>query len=333
MPCALVEDGVKTFPGRTFFSKSGSACMKDTGVYLPPKHLDTTSPINVVLWLHGFYVLSHKHLFYGDDVNVRQRVLGSNKDVVLIAPFLGHGWIDDAGKAQGDYSVKDLGSGKWGESYLNRVLKALARSLDPSSKDPDPIPVKNLVVACHSGGGAGMRNLAGTLGSYRSKLKEWWGFDCLYGANAEPDDATFWFRRMSEKDARPLYIYYGPTTIRQSVKLYLMGRGKATSKGNKADPPGPVINDLHVTIGHYETFAFAGQTVNVGKTIGPLVDDLMTRPVPGAKPPKTPPRPRDGDFVKQAADQLNANFAFIPDVHYTIARAFFEARLRDAAFF
>ncbi|MET4219380.1 hypothetical protein ACVWWG_006220 [Bradyrhizobium sp. LB7.2] len=39
-----------------------------------------------------------------------------------------------------------------------------------------------------------MRNLVGTLGKYQAKLTACWGFDCLYGAKARPDDATFWYQ-------------------------------------------------------------------------------------------------------------------------------------------
>src|SRR5262249_10340317 len=74
------------------------------------------------------------------------------------------------------------------------------------------------------------------------------GFDCLYGMGQEADkkngteavadDATFWADWMSGNNARPLDIFYGPSTLYQSVKLDLIGQGKATAEGNKANPPG-----------------------------------------------------------------------------------------------
>jgi hypothetical protein len=325
MPCDLVKDDVKTFPGLTLFSKPGSTCMKPTGVYLPPKHSDTDNALNVVLWLHGWYVKSHKYLFHSDGTRVREQVLGSSKDVVLVAPFLGH----QVSEVEGNYSVADLGTAKWGERYLNEVLNALARFQNPSA--PPTLSIKSLIIACHSGGGAGMRNLVGTLGKYQANLKECWGFDCLYGARIKPDDATFWYQWAKGKDGRPLSIIYGPSTLPQSVKLDLMGRGKATPEGNKADPQGPPISNLHVSIGHYEAFPMAGQMVKINN-IEALVDDLMTRPPPGRKLPTKPAKPQDGDYVKQAAENLKANFAFVDDIHYMIARAFFLSQLRKAAF-
>ena len=335
MPCELKNEDINTYPGVTLFSTGG--CLKPTAVYIPPTHVATNNALNVVIWLHGFYVNDHRFIFHADPAHVRQQVLNSNRDVVLIAPFLGHEYIDANKKVVGDYSVSSLAGGNWGQNYLDEVLAALARFKNPSL--PPRLDIKNLIIACHSGAGAGMRNLVGTLGKYQPVLKECWGFDCLYRRSdpndpkSAPDDATFWYDRTSGKDGCPLYIYFGPSTIRQSVKLDLMGRGIATRAGNKADPPGRSIDDIHVSIGHYETYAFAGQTANVSNYIGSVVDDLMGRPAPiRGMPPAKPPKPKDGDFVEQAAKNLGDNYIFPDDVHYFIARAFFASRLRDAAF-
>lgn len=129
MSCELTEPDVKTFPHTLF---STGTCMMPTGVYLPPKHLDTTNALNVVIWLHGWDVKSKEFLFHGDRARVRDTVLKSTKDVVLIAPWLGHkyGVYDKDGnltEVKGSLRVDDLGKGKWGENYLNEVLDGLAR--------------------------------------------------------------------------------------------------------------------------------------------------------------------------------------------------------------
>ena len=97
-----------------------------------------------------------------------------------------------------------------------------------------------------------MRKLVGTLGKYQSRLKEGvLGIRLLVWQEDRSRRRHFWYQWVSGQGGRPLYIIYGPSTLPQSVKLYLMGRGKATSQGNKADPPRAPINNLHVTIGHY----------------------------------------------------------------------------------
>src|SRR5258708_29063118 len=137
---------------------------------------------------------------------------------------------------------------------------------------------------------------------------------------------------MSGNDARRRNSCNGPSSLPQSVKLDLIGRGKATPQGDKANPLGRQIIDLHVRIGHYEAFPFAGQMVKVDN-IDAVVDDLMTRPPPpppkGAGPTK-PTRPKN--FVEQAATNLSANFAFVEGegIHYFTAKAGFLSRLRNA---
>ncbi|MFO1350256.1 MAG: hypothetical protein U1F68_06080 [Gammaproteobacteria bacterium] len=334
MPCELEVDDVKTFAGLTLYTKRGSSCIKQTAVYRPPNFSKTKKP-SVVLWLHGYYVPNHHALFRSDRARVREQVLASNKDVILIAPFLGYKY--GLGKDEGTYNGGDLAAAKWGERYLDEVLLALARLDDPTAKRP--LDIQNLVIACHSAGGSSMRNLVGTLGKYQANLKECWGFDCLYGASATPDDAVFWATWATGKDGRPLYIVYGPSTLRQSLKLDLIARGIATLEGNKAVPPGPKISNVQVSIAHYETFMAFGQAVKVGN-LEAVVDDLITRPPPGSKPGAKPAKPKDGDFVRVAAENLSANFVFVEynaktgtgDIHYFIARAFFLSRLRAANF-
>ena len=86
MRCELREDSAVA-PGLTLFS-TGRTCMKPTGVYLPPRHFDAQTALNIVIWLHGYYVKDIKYLLQSDETRVRQQIIDSNKDVVLIAPFL-----------------------------------------------------------------------------------------------------------------------------------------------------------------------------------------------------------------------------------------------------
>lgn len=141
------------------------------------------------------------------------------------------------------------------------------------------------------------------------------GFDCLYGNNIDPDDATFWAKRtlgeVSGQRACPLWIFYGPSTIRQSVKLDLIARGKATQDGEKVDPPGRKIYGLNVSCG-------TDKSVNV--------DDLMSRVPPARMLPK---HYKDFNFVQKMAANLAANAVFPDDVHYFIAKTFFLSRLKD----
>src|SRR5207248_5800696 len=95
--------------------------------------------------------------------------------------------------------LDDLGSGNGCGDYLHDVLKQMAayqskageesskssgdqKSSAGSSSDKGKsggLEIKNLIIACHSGGGDLMRDATGHLGDLESKLKECWGFDCM----------------------------------------------------------------------------------------------------------------------------------------------------------
>lgn len=336
MPLLLMPEKAPTLSGQTFFSDPLlGAWAKPTGVYLPPSVDIDKGPVNVLLWLHGWYVPNIELFFKGDRSAVRQQVLASGKPVILVAPWLGNGQRGSGST----YSVKDL-TGRWGEQYLDAVLSSLALMEDPatfkaqlqrndtsliSGYQPASTPrlrLGKLVIACHSGGGEGMRNLVDALGRYRGHLAECWGFDCLYGANATPDDATFWYNWTTGNNARPLYISYGASTVPQSVKLYLMGEGLATREGARRDPEGPDVSQLHVTLG-----------ISTTKYIDDLMglDGLLMSTTPNPKRPPT----LGNKFVEQAADNLSKNAGWPKDLmemHYRIARDGLLQRLKGANF-
>lgn len=347
MPCDLEAADVGTFPGQTLFSKKNARCKRPTAVYLSPKHIianksaSTNSSVNstldVVIWLHGFFVKDHKFLLHNDPTRVREQVRDSNKDVILIAPFLGYEYSlgrDAQGKSlgvAGDFNAGLVGAEKWGEQFLDEVLAGLSRFQNPGSDPPPRLDIRNLVIACHSGGGVGMRSLVGTLGKHRAKLKGCWGFDCLYTTKPE-DDATFWFKFASKKDACPIDVTYGPSTLGQSVKLDLLAQGLATPEGNRAVPPRAKLNGVNVSVGHYDVFGAFGQMVRVNDLDPAFVNQSMIPPDPGLGPRGRPKEPQDGSFLKTAIANVRNGFRFPEDIHYMIARGGFYSRLSNASF-
>lgn len=191
--------------GITLRSKKGTGTL-ETGIYLPPAHQPNSLGLNVVLWLHGFYVTDIKNLFNpkpDKEPGIRQSVLASGKDVVLIAPHMGYGDADHP--LQPGALVKGTGS----QTYLIDVLAGLGRYLKTRFGAAGPhgtadierhmrtnsnwlredpplhrLDVQKLFIACHSGGGYGaMIPLVETLGRFGAPvLKECWGFDCMYGS-------------------------------------------------------------------------------------------------------------------------------------------------------
>ncbi|AND88970.1 MULTISPECIES: hypothetical protein [Bradyrhizobium] len=324
--CELEQKDANAFPGVTLFTKRQAPGMKPTAVYLPPKHPTAATKFDVVIWLHGFYVKNHEFLFHNDPARLREQVRDSGKDVVLIAPFLGYEYaVGDT--FAGNYNVSDLATASWGERYLEEVLGALARFLGLSSTSIPQLQIGKLIIACHSGGGNGMRNLVGNLGKYQGKLTACWGFDCLYGANARPDDATFWYQWLSGQSGRALEIVYGPSTLPQSVKLDLIGRGLATADGNQAQPQRPALKNLSVRVGHYDLFPAFGQMVRVNDLDPAYVDRFMIPQVADQPPLHHKPAPQHGEFLQGAISNVRSAFPFPKDIHYMIARGGFFSRL------
>ncbi len=168
----------------------------------------------------------------------------------------------------------------------------------------------------------GMRRLVGALGRYKGNLAECWGFDCLYGINAKPDDASFWYDWATGSDGRPVHISYGSSTVVQSVKLDLMARGLANREGGRRDPIGPQVARLKVTLG-----------VPSARTPDDLMGLDALRKAPAPKPGT--PQAKGPTFAEQAASNLRKNTvcpADLMDMHYRIARDGLLERLKGASF-
>jgi hypothetical protein len=183
--CKFVWDKQSSVAGTTLYAKEG--CMRDTGVYVP-KIEQLGARIDVVLWLHGWYVQNSQNLLQpakGYETGLREGLLASKTNVVLVAPWLGL----QTHSGQGTLRIGDLGEGKGCQLYLEQVMEALtnwyvdtfiAGEAYQIGGRPPNYQIGNLVIACHSGGGDLMRAVTGALGDLKSALKECWGFDCLY---------------------------------------------------------------------------------------------------------------------------------------------------------
>jgi hypothetical protein len=323
---SLTYDPTPAIAGRTYYSDSGlGQWRKPTGVYLPPGLDLDKGQIDMVLYLHGWYVKNIQQLFNSDPAWIRNAVLGSNKNVALVAPYLGRG--EQGG---GTYSVRDL-TGNWGEFYINDVLNAL---VPPTIPKPDlfrtqvglipRLRLRKLIIACHSGGGAGMRNLVNALGRYKANLAECWGFDCLYGVKASPDDANFWYEWSTSKYGRPLYISFGPSTVFESVKLYLMKKGLATGDGARRNIDVAEQSRIDVQIG-----------ISTSRSLDDIID--LPKLLAATKPKPGSPQSRDGSFVYKAAETVAVKAGWPPQnermaLHYGIASGGLEDKLADAGY-
>lgn len=366
--------GDSTFPGRSVFWEGD--CSQPTSVYVPPQLVDMLGTriagkkkwdqdhnvkdakyqldVNVVVWLHGWYVQDQRFLFDHDLARIREEVFKSGKSVILVAPFLGHG--DLADHARYSANVATLKTTNWGQSYLTEILEDLPFMLGLGSATS--FTVQNLAIACHSGGGAAMLNLVDSVGKFGPQLRECWGFDCLYHVDVingkkvsdvvtdTDDPASLWFKWVQGAGkGKRLFIAAGPGTIWQSIKLYLLGQGKVGIDGKLKDPPGTKIpkSQLEVTLAHYQTVAAFGRIVNVD--VDTTIDTLVSSsPLTKAQIARgvAPSKPTS---LHQMIEWLVAGYSFPDDrgigiqtlpsvkgeddsIHYWTAREFFLSQLK-----
>jgi len=201
--------------GLTLISRRGTGS-RETGVHLPKPHYPGER-LNVLLWFHGFYVRDIPALLATDGTRIRDIVEASGKDLVLIAPHLGYVDPSFNGRDAFRKHSADFGAGSTCESYLDEVLDAIAPALPrkPSSNTEDTdsafLDIENLYIGCHSGGGIAMKTIVGgnALGKYKSKLRQCWGFDCIYGLNG-------WEGAVRNRTDVKFYLYFGRGTSRDA---------------------------------------------------------------------------------------------------------------------
>ncbi len=193
-----------------------------TGIFVPAGY-KARGKIDLILYLHGFLKyggpdtdspidrLWDRQLFPSGAF--REGVNESGKNVILVVPTLGP-------KSQAGRLERPGGF----DAYLNEVIAALVE-YGPYKGTGQPPPIGNIVIACHSGGGRPMLQIALNNDSYTAKVKECWGFDCLYsGRNRENGQKYFtqpqdWMRwAKSNKDKR-LFVYYSDSTAQESQYL------------------------------------------------------------------------------------------------------------------
>lgn len=176
-----------------------------TGVFFP-KGYKPDEPLDCIVWLHGHRIpkLSIRHYWRGDwqpKFRFREALNTTGKNVVLIGVTLGP-------KSQAGNLVAEGGF----DAYLDRVFDFLRRNGPLAGKE---IALRHMVLACHSGGGSPMRQIALKLRKYAPQLRECWGFDCMYNW-PDPGEWSAWAKANPDKR---LYVYWAHTTRRYSTAL------------------------------------------------------------------------------------------------------------------
>ncbi len=220
----VVKGGLRTSrgnepPGLTLYEQiplgQESPAKPKTGIFVPVG-FRPQSQVDLIIYLHGMKAPSGLSTSATIDVYwsrrypflLREGVNQSGKNVVLVAPTLGP--ASQAGR------LTDPGGFDW---YVDQVMRVLAER-GPYQQASQPPQVGNIVLACHSAGGKIMRLLALGQHRYSNRIRECWGFDCLYNSR----DPEVWRQWAISHPNVGLFIYYLGSTEGHSKNLQGIGK-------------------------------------------------------------------------------------------------------------
>ncbi|OUL28942.1 hypothetical protein BV378_07005 [Nostoc sp. RF31YmG] len=226
-----------------------------TGIYIPTNY-QRQDRVDLILYLHGHHrsnpvkgkrpthgywpttmsINQHWNKGFYPYYAFREGVNASGKNVILVAPTLGP-------KSQTVSLVKPGGL----DAYLNQVMVSL-NNYGPYKGMQQPPTLGNLILACHSGGGLPMRQLALSKNNYSPHIKQCWGFDCTY---FDRDD-TEWARWAKMNPTSRLYIYYA-TEKPTYWATRLQAQARTMRLSNVLVEKSPTQNHFKVPLSHWES--------------------------------------------------------------------------------
>lgn len=183
-----------------------------TGIFVPENYCPL-SPVDLIVYLHGFKWRSHKPDYSIDTYwrlprfVLREEVNKSQKNVILVAPTLGP-------KNEPGNLIRPVGFDK----FLDQVMAALKQYGSYAGGQKTPA-VGNIILACHSGSGWVMLEIAKRSARYATQIQECWAFD-PYNVS----DANGWAAWAGSRPKAKLYIYYLPNSPGQGLCRNLMGK-------------------------------------------------------------------------------------------------------------
>jgi hypothetical protein len=182
-----------------------------TGIFVPLGY-KAGPEVDLIFYFHGHKIPSgmgatdtiSKYWSRPLPYLLREGLNDSNKNAILVAPTLGA--LSQPGRLiePGNFDL-----------FVDHVLRLLVEK-GPYKGAGSPPRVGNIILSCHSGGGVAMRTLVGMTHRYSDKIRECWGFDCLYGDIRVPNAWRTWAR---SHPAAKLYVYFLCSTATNSKHL------------------------------------------------------------------------------------------------------------------
>jgi hypothetical protein len=225
-------------PGKTLYVKIDIGIppkRPETGIFIPQGFYAGGAGIDIILYFHGFDqpgVVSIDQYFKADYGKLREGVNSSGRNVVLVAPTLGP-------KSQAGTLVGPGGL----DGFLSEVRSAIW-TYGQLPKPPNVFPLRNLILACPSGGGAPVREMAGGSDDALGNLRESWAYDSLNSTL----DVPFWSGWLRNKTADRLFLYYLPNGSEVAHRCEtLKGLGLPNLMARRSN----AVDHMHVPITHW----------------------------------------------------------------------------------
>jgi hypothetical protein len=244
-----------------------------TGIFIPDKFV-TGAAADLIVYLHGFKAEAIRRQGIDQYWNsqrfpygaLREGVNASARNVILVAPTLGSRAETGRLIAPGEL-----------DAYIDQVLAAL-HAYGPHRQRGSAPALGNLILACHSGGGLPMRQLAGGRSRALAQIRECWGFDCTYNRG----DDIFWAGWAQARPNAKVYIYYIPGSQTAPLAEGLRDRRAA----NAIVLPSRENRHNYVPIAHWRERVEGASF-------------LVTRPGGAIRPPEGPPGPAQAPDVRR----------------------------------
>jgi hypothetical protein len=178
--------------------------VRQTAIFVPDG-FSKGPDIDMVLYLHGHEQnddVSVSQYLQEDYGKLREGVNASGRNVILVAPTLGP-------LSQANALTRRSGL----DDFVAGCLSALRAH--GASEWPDTLSLRNLIIACHSGGGAPEREIAAGGDRALMSLRECWGFESLY----QDADLTFWPTWARAHRDNRLLLFFRPHNSPDNAKM------------------------------------------------------------------------------------------------------------------
>ena len=195
--------------------------LKMTAIYAPD-HYNPAEETILIIYLHGhltgtpgLLIDKHKKLYSpsikdylnyskSNYIDLRSIIKDSKKNIILVAPTLGP--LSQYGNLASNF-----------DAFMQQIIQSINTYIIKQPSTNINLNISKIILAAHSGGGAGMLAIASNSKStYVNKIDSFWGFDSWYNS------AKSWNDLISKNSNATVYAYkydsqYAPDKIKNKV--------------------------------------------------------------------------------------------------------------------